>query len=184
MSAKTLLTLPASMLLGAAIVAPNAAFTQFLPPPPPAPGPPPFLAGPPPGLGAGGPPPGLGAGGPPPGLGAGGPLRDGPPAGPVAGLAARGPADALPRGLAGAGGLHGFDRGGQVAVRGVEGRAAVNRANSYGGDRYGHGYREWAHAAEAAAYAYGTSYGSGSDCYYGYTYKRYDNRRVLVCDGD
>jgi hypothetical protein len=46
MSAKTLLTLPASMLLGAAIVAPNAAFAQFLPPPPPAPGPPPFLAGP------------------------------------------------------------------------------------------------------------------------------------------
>ena len=61
MSAKTVLTLSASVLLGAAIAAPNAALAQFGPPP----GPPPMLAGPPPGLGAGGPPPGLGAGGPP-----------------------------------------------------------------------------------------------------------------------
>ena len=53
MSAKTLLTLSASVLLGAAIAAPNAALAQFGPPP----GPPPMLAGPPPGLGAGGPPP-------------------------------------------------------------------------------------------------------------------------------
>jgi hypothetical protein len=80
--------------------------------------------------------------------------------------------------------LYGFDRGGQVAVRGVEGRAAAYRADSYSGDRYGHGYREWGRAAEAAAYAYGTSYASGTDCYYGYTYRRYDNRRVLVCNGD
>ena len=55
MSRKTLLTLSASVLLGAAIAAPNAALAQFGPPP----GPPPMLAGPPPGLGAGGPPPGL-----------------------------------------------------------------------------------------------------------------------------
>ena len=57
MSTKTLLTLSASVLLGAALAAPNAALAQFGPPP----GPPPMLAGPPPGLGAGGPPPGLGA---------------------------------------------------------------------------------------------------------------------------
>jgi hypothetical protein len=69
MSAKALLTLSASILLGAAVAAPNAALAQFLPPPPPPPvaGPPPLLAGPPPGLGAGGPPPLPGAGGPPPG---------------------------------------------------------------------------------------------------------------------
>ena len=58
---KTLLSLFASVLLGAAVAAPNAALAQFGPPP----GPPPALAGPPPGLGAGGPPLGLGAGGPP-----------------------------------------------------------------------------------------------------------------------
>ena len=60
MSRKTLLTLSASVLLGAAIAAPNAALAQFGLPP----GPPPMLAGPPP-LGAGGPPPGPGVGGPP-----------------------------------------------------------------------------------------------------------------------
>jgi hypothetical protein len=80
--------------------------------------------------------------------------------------------------------LHGFDRGGQVAVRGVEDRAAAYRADSYGGDRYGHDYRQWGRAAEAAAYAYGTSYASATDCYYGYAYRRYNNRRVLVCDRD
>lgn len=53
MSAKTVLTLSASVLLGAAIAAPNAALAQFGPPP----GPPPMLAGPPPGPVAGGPPP-------------------------------------------------------------------------------------------------------------------------------
>jgi hypothetical protein len=55
MSRETLITLSASVLLGAVIAAPNAALAQFGPPP----GPPPMLAGPPPGLGAGGPPPGL-----------------------------------------------------------------------------------------------------------------------------
>ena len=58
---KTLLTLSASVLLGAAVAAPNAALAQFGPPP----GPPPMLAGPPLCLGAGGPPPGLGVGSPP-----------------------------------------------------------------------------------------------------------------------
>ena len=58
---KNLLMLAASVMFGAALVAPSAALAQFGPPP----GPPPVLAGPPPGLGAGGPPRGLGAGGPP-----------------------------------------------------------------------------------------------------------------------
>ena len=186
MSAKTLLTLSASMLLGAAVVAPNAAFAQFLPPPPVA-GPPPFLAGPPPGLGAGGPPPGLGAGGPPLGLGAGGPLRSGPPAGPAVGL--RGPAGAPPRDIAGgrldgAAGRHGLGRGGGVNFPGVEARAAAYSANGYTHNRYsgygyGHDSRYWPYAAEAAAYAYGRSYASSDDgCYY----RQYRYRRVLVCD--
>ena len=186
MSIKTLLTLSASVLLGATIAAPNAALALFGPPP----GPPPMLAGPPPGFGVGGPPPGLGAGGPPPGLGAGGP-----PAGPVANLP-RGPAGALPREIAGgpprldgAAGLRGLDRGGQTNFRGVEGRAAAYSANSfprnsYASHGYGHGYRYWPYAA-AAAYAYGGSYASSDDsCYYVSTYRRYGTRRVLVCHGN
>jgi hypothetical protein len=177
---KTLLTLSASVLLGAAVATPNAALAQFGPPP----GPPPMLAGPPPGLGAGGPPPGLGAGGPPFG---------GPPAGPVAGLPPRGPAGAPPRDIAGgsprldgAAGLRGLDRSGQANFRGVEGRAAAYSANSYTRNSYiSHGYRSWPHAA-AAAYAYGTSYTSSSDdgCYYVSTYRRYGTRRALVCHGN
>src|ERR1700676_3925133 len=143
---KTLLTLSASVLLGAAVAAPNAALAQFGPPP----GPPPALAGPPPGLGAGGPPLG------------------GAPAAPVAGFPPRGPAAAPPRDIAGgpprldgAAGLHGLDRGGQ-AFRGVEGRAAASSANSYTRNSYtsygyGHGYRYWPYAA-AAAYGYGRGF--------------------------
>ncbi len=142
---KTLLTLSVSVMLGAAVAAPNAALAQFGPPP----GPPPALAGPPPGLGAGGPPQGLGAGGPPFG---------GPPAGPVAGLPPRGPAGAPPRDIAGgsprldgAAGLHGLDRGGQANFRGVEGRAAAYSANSYTRNSYiSHGYRSWPYAAAAS----------------------------------
>jgi hypothetical protein len=52
MSLKALLTLSASVLLGAAAFAPSAALAQLPGPPP---GPPPMLAGPPQGLGAGGP---------------------------------------------------------------------------------------------------------------------------------
>jgi hypothetical protein len=178
MSRKTFLTLSASVMLGAAVTAPNAAFAQFGPPP----GPPPGFAGPPPGLGAGGPPPGLGASGPP---------LSGPRAGPVAGLPPRGPAGAPPRNLAGgprrldgAGGLHGLDRGGQANFRGVEGRAAAYSSNSYTRNGYassGYGHRYWPYAA-AAAYAYGRSYASSDDgCYYGSTYRRYGSRRVLVC---
>ena len=181
MSRKTLLTLSASVMLGAAVIAPNAAFAQFGPPP--------------------GPPPGLGAGGPPPGLGAGGP-----PAGHFAGLP-RGPAGAPPRAIAGgpsrlggAGGLHGLDRGGQANFRGVEGRAAAYGANSYTrnsyasygtgrgsdyGSGYGRGYRYGAYAAAAAAgYGYGRSYSSEGGCYYVSTSNRYGNRRVLVCNGN
>jgi hypothetical protein len=176
MSRKTLLTLSASVLLGAVIAAPNAALAQFGPPP----GPPPMLAGPPPGLGAGGPPPGLG-----------GPPIGGPSAGPVAGLSPRGGAGAAPRDIAGgpprldgAAGLHGLERGGQANFRGVEGRAAAYSADSYtrnGYASYGRSYRHWRYAA-AAAYAYGGSYASSDDgCYYVSTYRRYGTRRVLVC---
>ena len=174
MSAKALVTLSASVLLGAAVAAPNAALAQFGPPP----GPPPALAGPPPGLGAGGPPPGPGAGGPPLG---------GPPAGPVAGLPPRGSAREITGGpprLDGAAGLRGLDRGGQANFRGVEGRAAAYSTNSYIRNSYasyGHGYRYWPYAA-AAAYAYGRSYASSDDgCYYVSTYRRSGSRRVLVC---
>ena len=180
---KTLLTLSASVMLGATVAAPNAALAQFGPPP----GPPPMFAGPPPGLGAGGPPPGLGVVSPPLG---------GPPAGPVAGLPPRGPGGAPPRDIAGgpphldgAGGLHGLDRGGQANFRGVEGRAAAYRANSYTRNSYtnhgyGHGYRYWPYAA-AATYAYGSSYASSDDgCYYVSTYGRYGTRRVLACHGN
>jgi hypothetical protein len=172
---KTLLTLSASVMLGAAVAAPNAALAQFGPPP----GPPPALAGPPPGLGAGAPPPGLGAGGPP--------------AGPVAGLPPRGPAGAPPRDIAGgsprldgAAGLRDLDRGGQANFRGVEGRAAAYSANSYTRNSYiSHGYRYWPYAA-AAAYAYDRSYVSSSDdgCTYVSTHRRYGTRRVLVCHGN
>ena len=178
MSRKTLLTLSASVLLGAVIAAPNAALAQFGPPP----GPPPMLAGPPPGLGAGGPPPGLSVGGPP----LGGP-------GPVAGLPPRAGAGAPPRDIAGgpphlngAGALHGLERGGQANFRGVEGRAAAYSANSYIRNSYGYGrgYRYWPYAA-AAAYAYGRSYASSDEgCYYVSTYSRYGTRRVLVCHGN
>ena len=177
---KTLLTLSASVMLGAAVTAPNAALAQFGPPP----GPPPALAGPPPGLGAGGPPPGLGAGGPPFG---------GPPAGPVAGVPPRGPAGAPPRDIAGgsprldgAAGLRGLDHGGQANFRGVEGRATAYSANSYTRNSYiSHGYRSWPYAA-AAAYAYDRSYSSSDDgCYYYVsTYRRYGTRRALVCHGN
>jgi hypothetical protein len=168
---KTLLTLAASVMLGAAVAAPNAALAQFGLPP----GPPPALAGPPPGLGAGGPPPGLAGG----------------PAGPV-GLPPRGPAGAYPRDIAGGpprfdgvAGPRGLDRGAQANFRGVEGRGAAYSANSYTRNSYtGHGDRSWPYAA-AAAYAYGGSYASSDDgCYYLSTYRRYGTSRVLVCHGD
>jgi hypothetical protein len=178
MSRKTLLTLSASVLLGAVIAAPNAALAQFGPPP----GPPPMLAGPPPGPVAG-PHPGL-AGGPP--LGA-------TPAGPVAGLPSRGGGGAPPRDSAGgpprldnASGLRGLG-GGQANFRSVEGRTAAYSANSYTRNSYtsyGRGYRHWPYAA-AAAYAYGGSYASSDDgCYYVSEYRRYGTRRTLVCHGN
>src|ERR1700694_4748743 len=162
---KTLLTLSASVLLGAAVAAPNAALAQFGPPP-----------------------------GPPPGLGAGGPPLGGPPAGPVAGLPPRGLAAAPPRDIAGgpprldgAAGLRGLDRGGQANFRGVERRAAAYSANSYTRNSYtshGYGRRYWPYAA-AAASAYDSSYASSDDgCYYVSTYRRYGTRRVLACRGN
>ena len=165
MSRKTLVTLSASVMLGAAIAAPSAALAQFGPPP----GPPPMLAGPPPGLGSGGPPAAPAFTGLPP-----------------RGVAPRYPAGGPPD-PKGAGALHGLGRGGQVNFRGVEDRAAAYGAssyirNSYIDHGYGRGYRHWSHAA---AYAYGESYASSDDeCYDVSTYRRYGTRRVLVCHGD
>jgi hypothetical protein len=171
---KNLLMLSASVILGAALVAPSAALAQFGP----LPGPPPALAGPPPGFGAGGPPPGLGAGGPPPGGAPGAPPRD------IAGAPPH-----FSR-LEGAAGPHGLDRGGQANFRGVEGRIAASSANSYtrnsyAGHGYGRGYRYGTYAA-AAAYAYGRSYASSDDdCYYVSAYSRNGTyRRVLRCGGN
>jgi hypothetical protein len=167
---KTLLTLSASVLLGAVVAAPNVALAQFGPPP----GPPPALAGPPPPLGAGGPPLG------------------GPPAGPVAGLppglAAAPPRDIAggPPRLDGAAGLRGLDRGGKANFGGVEGRAAAYSANGYTRNSHGydHRYRYWPYAA-AAAYAYRGSYASSDDgCYYVSTYRRYGTKSVLICQGN
>ena len=172
---KNLLMLSASVILGAALVAPSAALAQFGPPP----GPPPALAGPPPGFGAGGPPPGLGAGGPPPGGAPGVPPRD------IAGAPPH-----FSR-LDGAAAPHGLDRGGPANFRGVEGRIAASSANSYirngyAGHGYGRGYRYGTYAAAAAAYAYGGSYASSEeDCYYVSAYRRNGSyRRVLRCGGN
>jgi len=180
MLSRTLLTLSVSVILGTAVVAPNAALAQFGLPP----GPPPALSGPPPGLGADGPPPG------------------GPPAAPAfAGLPPRGPSGAPPRDIAGAPphfsrldratGPHGLDRGGQANFRGVEGRIAASSASSYSRNNYAsHGYgrgtRYWRYAAAAAAYAYGGSYPSSEeDCYYVSAYRRDGYyRRVLRCGGN
>jgi hypothetical protein len=174
MSKMNLLMLSVSVMVGAALVAPNAALAQFGPPP----GPPPGLAGPPPGFGAGGPPPGLGAGGPSLGVAPGAPPRD------IAGAPPH-----FSR-LDGATGPHGLDRGGQAKFRAVEGRTAALGANSYignsyAGHGYGRGYRYWPVAA-AAAYAYGGSYASSEeDCYYVSAYRRNGTyRRVLRCGGN
>lgn len=172
MSAKTLLIISAGVLLGAAIAAPNAAWAQFGP----LPGPPPMLAGPPPGLAIGSLPFG------------------GRPARPVAGLPPRGGAGAPPREIAGtpprldrAGGLHGFERGGQANFRSVEGRAAPYSTNGYArigysSNGYGRRLRRWPYAATAAAYAYGGSDASSEDgCYYVSTHGRDGTRDVPVC---
>ena len=183
MSLKTLLTLSASLLLGAAIAAPNAALAQFGPPP----GPPPMLAGPPPGLGAGGPPPGL----------AGGPQPGGAPAEAVAGFLPRGGAGIPPRDPAGSprldglAGQHGFDRGGQAGLLGVEARATAYGANSYTRNSYasagyGHGYgRGYNGRTRPLRLTPSRSYASSEDgCTYVSIYRRYGTRRVPVCHGD
>ena len=123
MSKKIPLLLSTTVMFGAALVAPSAAFAQFGPPP----GPPPALAGPPPGFGAN----------------VGDRLQAWAPAvlllvvRPHLSLAFRPAAwrAHLPRDFAGgpphfshldgAAGLHGLDRGEVANFRGVEGRAAV-----------------------------------------------------------
>jgi len=181
MSRKTLVTLSASMLLGAAIAAPTAALAQFGPPP----GPPPMLGGP---------------------LQASVPVVLLPVWAPAALLSVvlrrdlslafrrvaapahppRAIAGGPPR-LDGAGGLRGLERGGQANFRGIEGRAAAYRANGYSRNNYatygsGRGYRHAYTAAATAAYAYGRAASSSDDdCYYVSAYRRYGTRRVLVC---
>ena len=182
---KTLLTLSAIALLGAAVVGPNAALAFGPPPPPPAmAGPPPGLAGPPPGLT--GPPPGLA--GPPRGLGAGGPPR----------LGAGGPA-----GLSRLGGPAGGDRALQGGLRGAQGRAAAygyGRSGNYSSGRYGYGSSSrYGYGGDAWRDRYWRGYGvyvSGSNsssygyasaddaCHYTYVHSsnRRSYRRVMVCD--
>ncbi|HUO00943.1 MAG TPA: hypothetical protein VMU69_32495 [Bradyrhizobium sp.] len=174
MSAKPVVILAASMLLGAIVGAPNVALAQFGPPP----GPPPMLAGPPPGPSAGAPLPAL----------TGGPRLPAPaPAYPSGG-----PVGAAPRDFAGR--APRLDRAeislgrGEARLRGIDGRAAASVANNaarYGGNgSYGRRYRSWPYAAAAAAYAYGSSYASRDGCYYVSTYRAYGTRRVLICDGE
>ena len=180
---KTLLTLSASVLLGTAIIAPNAALAQFPGPPPMGPGGPP-VGGPPPGLGAGGPPlagppPAHTFGGPPAGL-EGGPLHGG------AGVPPR-----FSR-LDGAPGVHGVDHAVQSNLHGFEGRAAafshitnnyVN--NSYANDGYGHGGWRHGYWGRDGVYAYGgDSYAQDDGCYYVSAYRRHAYRRVLVCSSN
>ena len=169
------LMLFASVMFGAALVAPSAALAQFGPPP----GPPPAFAGPPPGFGAGGPPPGLGAGGPVLGSGApGAPPRD------IAGAPPH--FSRLDR----AAGPHGLDRGGRANLRGIEGRAAPLSPNSYARNRhashrYGLANRYWLYAAaEASAYAGSYASSEEEDCYYVSAYRRDGYRRVLRCVGN
>jgi len=178
---KTLPILFTGALLGAAVIAPDAALSQFGPPPG---GPPPGLAGgPPPGI-AGGPPPGL-AGGPPPGLAGGGPAglpRAGGPPGPRAA--------SLPR--PGVGGGHTRLQGGQGNLYGRSesyGRSGVyGRAENYDYGRSGSGYgdRSWRRRywAPYGHYAYGES--DSGDCYsiYRYSYRLRGYRRVWVCSED
>ncbi len=180
---KTLPALLAGLMLGS-VAASNAALAQLGPPP----GRPPMLAGPPPGFA--GPPPG--PGGPRPGIGAGGPAP-----GPIGNPPVRGPAGIPPRDLAGGphrldGDARGLDRGGQAGIRGVEARAADfgvsgHTRKSYTSDGHGYGrdYRYWPHGVTVGAYAYDSSYAtSGNGCYDVSTYRRYDTRRVLICQGD
>ena len=180
---KTLLTLSASVLLGTAVIAPNAALAQF-------PGPPPMalavlpLADRLPDLA----PVGLLSvvlrplhtfGGPPAGF-EGGPLHGG------AGVPPR-----FSR-LDGASGVHGVDHAVQSNLHGFEGRAAafshttnnyVN--NSYANDGYGHGGQRYDYWGRYGVYAYGRdSYAQDDGCYYVSACRRHVYRRVLVCSSN
>ena len=186
---KTLLTLSASVLLGTAVIIPNAALAQL-------PGPPPM--GPP----LGGPPPGPPVGGPPPGLGAGGPPFGGPPpahsfGGPPGGLEGgplHGSAVAPSRfsRLDGAPGVHGVDHAVQGNLHDFEGRAAAFNnttrnyvSNSYANYGYGHGGWRHGYWGRYGFYAYGgDSHAQGDGCYYVSAYRRHVYRRVLVCSSN
>ena len=165
-----LLTLSASILLGTAVIMPNAALAQL-------PGPP--LMGP------GGPP----LGGPPPGLGVGGPPLGGPPRGLEAGPAHGGP-DAPPRfsRLDGTPAGRGIDHTVQSNLHGFEGRASAFSSttkndvnNSYANHGYGH--VGWRHGYRGRyGDSDGDSYAQADGCYY--AYRRYNYRRTLVCSSD
>jgi hypothetical protein len=178
---KTLLTLSASVLLGTAVIIPNAALAQLPGPPLMGPGGPPF----------GGLPPGVGAGGPP--LGGPSPARSfgGPPHGLEAGPAHGGP-DAPPRfsRFDGAPGGRGIDHAVQSNLHGFEGRASAfsnttknNVDNSYANHGYGH--VGWRHGYWGRYGAYdGDSYAQADGCYYVSAYRRDGYRRTLVCSSD
>ena len=182
MSRKTLLTLSASVLLGAVIAAPNAALAQFGPPP----GPPPMLAGPPP---ASVPAvllpvqasavlpsvvlrPDLSLAFRP--VAARAHLRA---TSPVVRLVSMVLADCMVSSVA----ARPIFAASRVAPRPTAPTATLEIVTR----SYGRGYRHWPYAAAAAAYAYGGSYASSDDgCYYVSTYRRYGTRRVLVCHGN
>ena len=182
---KLLLTLSATSILGAAVLASNAALGQHA------------LGGPPP-IGLVGPPSGPGLGGPPalPGLGGHAGLPGGPPPG-LRGHA--GLPGGLPPGLRG--------HAGRSGPGGPPRFSRLDRASGFRGDRDIRGHfkgRSGGHGYGRARYAYGRTgwrdgrwgrygvyvYGNSSDsyandgCTYSDTYskKRRAYRRVLVCD--
>jgi hypothetical protein len=162
---RTLLTLAASALLGAAGANSVLAF-PFGPPP----GPPPGLAGPPPGLH--GLPPGLAH--PPAGLV--GPPRAGlggtPPRAAFGGLAGGG---GHPTGLSRLGGGAASARYGQSAHTGY----GVHSGYGHAGSRYGRWARDTLYGYGAAGYGYGTDGSSYSSSGCSYVYDGY--RRTVVC---
>ena len=182
MSAKTVLTLSASVLLGAAIAAPNAALAQFGPPP----GPPPMLAGPPPGPVAGGPPPVSPAALPWVMLRPDLSLAFRP-------VAARAHLRAIlplvpiltvrPDCMVSIAADRPVFVASKLAPRPTA--STVTSAIVTPATATANGYARSSHYlpyAAAAAYAYGRSYASSNEgCYYVSTYRRSGSRRVLVC---
>jgi hypothetical protein len=154
---KTLLSVSTSAMLGAAVIAPNAALAQ-LPPPG---GPPPLPAGAPPS---------------PPGGGLAGLAGPGRPSGRRAAGIPRSP-------IVGGGrpGLH----GGQGNFSGGRGGYAYGHTATYGygrsGYAHGNGSRRYRYSAPYGVYVYGNSNSSGCDYTYEYSNRLRAYRRVSVC---